>query len=209
MVQVAALWHMRKVPVPEQPELLLVLVRFQVPHTTPFVMIRTVPGVPVAVPLMPPLVPVVRVSVLPVGVSDVAMKVIEPVTWLAELVFNDAVPEGVLSVTKHGPALIKLKPVGVNGSLTPLLLSSVNWVTKFSWLAGPMPPTSWASQFPLVVVWTVVVGVRVPQLESAAARVNRANRVRIATFFMNVLGIVTMTKDREMQARASMDARRR
>jgi hypothetical protein len=177
---------MRKVPLPVQPELLLVLDRVQPPQTTPFVMTRTVPGVPLAVPLTPPLVPVVSVSVFPGGVADVTVYVIEPVTWLAELVFNEAVPAGGGTETKHGPKLKKPKPVMLSGSLAPLTLVSLNWVKKFSWLAGPMPPTSWASQFPLVVVSTVVVGVRVPQLKIAAAR---ANRVRIATFFMDVLGL--------------------
>ncbi|SPF36440.1 hypothetical protein SBA1_1510007 [Candidatus Sulfotelmatobacter kueseliae] len=212
---------MRKVPLPVQPELLLVVDRVQPPQTTPFVMTRTVPGVPLAVPLTPPLVPVVSVSVFPAGVADVTVYVIEPVTWLAELVFNEAVPAGggtwlaelVFNEavpagggteTKHGPKLKKPKPVMLSGSLAPLTLVSLNWVKKFSWLAGPMPPTSWASQFPLVVVSTVVVGVRVPQLKIAAAR---ANRVRIATFFMDVLRIVTITKNREMRAGPSMDVR--
>lgn len=82
-----------------------------------------------------------------------------------------------------------------------------NAVTKFSLLDGPVPPTSWASQFPLVVVVTVLRGVDLPQPQTASCNASMAT---IANFFMGVpaIGIVKIIlKDREMQAGSSMDVR--
>ena len=107
-----------------------------------------------------------------------------PVTWFVELTVTVAEPVSVEPFTplaKHAPALMKLKPVMSSGTLAPLFTVKVKAVTKFNWLAAPVPPVNWASQFPVVDVVTVVEGLLVPQLQTA---ISSASSIRIASFFM-------------------------
>src|SRR5271157_1779622 len=207
MVQVLVPSHMIKVAVPSGTEQVgspWPPVRVQVPQTIPLLSVPIVPGVAFDVPLTPPLGVVVSVRTFPEGTADVMVYVMEPVTWLAELAVKEAVPASLSLDTKHFPVLMKLKPVILSCWEPPLTVVTVNWVTKFSSLAWPRPPTSLASQFAVVAVSSMVLGVRVPQLPTASAR---ANRVRIETIFMDTLEFAITVKNREMRAGTSMDVR--
>ena len=185
-VQVAVSWHITKVGVAGVTQFGTLapgdIVQF--PVTTPLVKVPVVVVVPFELPVTFPF----KVRTLPL-VDEVMIILSVPVTWPAELVTSVAVPLAVselLPVVKHGPALKKPTPVISRGSLAvPVVSVTLNATTKLSWLVGPVPPISWASQFPLVVVVTVLVGV-FPQPPTASGS---ASTAKIANFFMYLPGI--------------------
>jgi hypothetical protein len=150
----------------------------QVPTATPLLSVPLVVEVPFDVPVSWPFV---SVKTLPV-VVEVTEKFNVPVTALfdpvTKLMMEPVSVEVFSPFAKHEPALKKLKPVISSGPL----LNTVNVVTKFSKLASPMPPVIWASQFPVVEVLMVEVGVVfVPQLQT---KISSASSIRIASFFI-------------------------
>jgi hypothetical protein len=191
-VQVAAPWHIRKVLVPlgfefAQAEFELFIV--QVPTTTPLLRVPVVVVVPFETPVSAPLGDVVKVSTLPGIVVEVIVKVKLPVTSPALFVLRLAVPASVSElnpVSKHGPELKKLKPVTSSGSLETvvfIVFVILNEVTKLRPLTGALLLNSWASQFPLVFVVTMVEmgGFPHPQIASSTASTSRS-----ASFFMSL-----------------------
>ena len=73
MVQVAAFWHIMKVPLPAQLASPWPPVSFQSPHTIPLLRLPFVLELPLEVALTPPLGLVVKARVLPEGVPDVTV----------------------------------------------------------------------------------------------------------------------------------------
>ncbi len=194
MVQVLVFWHMMKVPPTVGWDAVgtqfgSLVVKPQLPQTTPLVRVPVVVVVPFEVPLTPPVGMVDRVRTVLEFNLEATLKVIVPVTAPLEAVFRVADPDYEVVFkprVKHGPALKKLKPVMSRGWLLwPVKLVKLSAVTKFNWLATwpatPLFPTSWASQFPLVVVVTVLRGVLLPQPETASSS---ASMTRSASFFM-------------------------
>jgi len=151
-------------------------VKLHVPATTPLLSVPVVVVVPFDVPVKLPVI----VRVFPGGLIELTVKFNVPVTWFVELVVKSAEPDSFSTfnpVAKHAPELINPKPVISRG---PLLVTE-KAVTKFSLLASPVPPVSRASQLPLADVLVTLVGVLLPQLETAKAS---ASNVRNASFFM-------------------------
>jgi hypothetical protein len=199
-VQVLVPWHMMNVPEPAQLEL-LVLVRLQVPTTIPLVKVPVVDVVPLEVPVRP--FTLVRVRTFPGIVVEFTVKVKPPVTAPEPAVFSVAVPVSVSAsfpVLKHAPSLKNPKPVMSSGcGVKPVVLVTVKEVTKFS--PGPMPPIIWASQFPLVLVVTVVDRVLFPQPHTASSSTSTIR----ASFFMYLPSIgILMRIERCGQARQWM-----
>src|SRR5579862_6025205 len=155
-------------------------VSVQDPTATPPLSVPVVVVVPFDVPVSPPS-GLVSVSTLPGGVTEVMVKVNWPVTSpVPVVVVNDAVPASVdpfKPLAKQALELMKLKPVTSSGPL----FSTLNSVTKFSLLASPVPPISWASQEPVADVLVTVDGLLVPQPLTANSS---ASSIRIASFFM-------------------------
>jgi hypothetical protein len=180
-VQVLVPWHMMNVPEPVQSGSLLPE-RLQVPTTIPLLNVPVVDVVPLDVPVSPSVL--VKESTVPGAVVDFTVKVRPPVTAPEPVVFRVAVPVSVSAsfpVAKHAPSLKNPKPVISKGcGVKPVVLVTLKDVTKFSWLAGPIPPIIWASQLPLLVVVTVVSRVLFPQPHTASSS---ASTIR-ASFFM-------------------------
>ena len=153
----------------------LVLLKFHTPQTTPLLNVPVAAVVPFDVPLTPPPgACAVSWSVLSACIGfvvgfalDVISRLMLPVTWPVDAVVIVADPPWVVAVTpvkKHAPLLMKLKPLIESPCAgSPVVLLTEKLITKVSWLDGPVPPESSASQFPLVLVVTAFGGLLLPQ----------------------------------------------